>query len=146
MLAGNVNHERIEQFHKLSQWLCDSLTEPLQWANVKVDNQDALTALPECRSGGWLLDTGVIHPKSPGLLHDLLDLRSEPVVEWRALTVRLMDTLAAKVRSLLDKIYSPISTWQHPSRAVRSAGRKIARQFRRDMSPPIRTKFEGTIF
>ena len=75
MLAGNVNHERIVQFHKLSQWLCDSLTEPLQWANVKVDNQDALTALPECRNGGWLLDTGVIHPKSPGLLHDLLDLR-----------------------------------------------------------------------
>ena len=146
LLTGNGNHEKIVPFHKLSQWLCYSLIEPLQWANAEVDNQNALTALPEYRNGGLLLDTGVIRPKSPDLLNDLLDLRSEAVVEWRALTVSLIDAVAPKVRSLLDKNAVQLPLGSILQGGTWSAGRKIARQIRRDMSPPIRINFEGTIF
>ncbi len=55
-------------FHKLSQWLTYSLLEPFEWAGVKVRHLEALTALPEYRNGGLLLDSGVIVPKDPALL------------------------------------------------------------------------------
>ena len=83
-------------FHKLSQWLTYSLLEPFEWAGVQVRGLDALTGLPEYRNGGLLLDTGVLRLRdagagraTPGQVGD------ELIVEWRALTVALLDELAA---------------------------------------------------
>src|SRR5262249_16825505 len=90
-------------FHKLSQWLTYSLFEPFEWAGVKVVERDALTALPEYRNGGLLLDTGVIVPRDPQLLRKTWQARDEPVVEWRALTIALIDEMAPLVRRALGR-------------------------------------------
>src|SRR5690606_19321221 len=52
-------------FHKLSQWLAYSLLEPFDWAGIPVQESDALTALPEYRNGGLLIDTGVLRLLDP---------------------------------------------------------------------------------
>ena len=87
--GDNTNH--IVPFHKLSQWLSYSLIEPLRWGGIDVTEVDGLTGLPEYRNGGLLIDCGVIEPVQPVLLSQRLDLASEAVVEWRALTVFLLD-------------------------------------------------------
>jgi hypothetical protein len=85
-------------FHKLSQWMSYSLLEPLQWAGVQVTGLDALTGLPEYRNGGLLLDAGVIVPRSPRLLARTWKPGDEFIIEWRALTVALLDEVAVLVR------------------------------------------------
>ena len=90
-------------FHKLSQWLTYSLLEPFEWAGVRVQGLDDLTALPEYRNGGLLLDTGVIRAREPDFLEREWRVDAEPVVEWRALTVALLDELAPLVRADLGR-------------------------------------------
>ena len=90
-------------FHKLSQWLSYSLLEPLAWAGLTVTGLDALTGLPEYRNGGLLLDGGLIVPRDARLLQRTWTPRDEPIVEWRALTVSLIDELAPKVRARLGQ-------------------------------------------
>jgi len=38
-------------FHKLTQWLCYSLLQVLKYANMIVEGEHLLTALPEYRNG-----------------------------------------------------------------------------------------------
>ena len=90
-------------FHKLSQWLSYSLLEPLHSAGFEVDALDALTALPEYRNGGLLIDGGVHRaarsaPAGPALAHRV----TSSIVEWRALTVSLIDELAPLIRHRLQ--------------------------------------------
>ena len=47
---------------------------------------DGLTALPEYRNGGLLVDTGVIRPRAPIDPARPHEVASEFIVEWRALT------------------------------------------------------------
>ncbi|MEZ0214470.1 MAG: DUF1688 family protein, partial [Xanthobacteraceae bacterium] len=59
-------------FHKLSQWLTYSLIEPFEAAGFAVTGLDELTALPEYRNGGLLIDLGLIRPRvplEPGVRH-----------------------------------------------------------------------------
>ena len=56
-------------FHKLSQWLCYSIMEPMeQILDIKFTETDSLTALPEYRNAGLLLDHGVLQLRDPSLL------------------------------------------------------------------------------
>ena len=133
-------------FHKLSQWLTYSLLEPIEAAGVEVVEIDALTALPEYRNGGLLIDHGVIWPRRTIDPAEAFEVGSELIVEWRALTVTLMDQLLAPVRARLglgDAFKLPHllqgGTW--------SAGRKIARTLRLpDGPPPIAVAADGTVF
>jgi hypothetical protein len=139
-----VPGDGIVPFHKLSQWLAYSLIEPLEAAGRRIDGLDALTGLPEYRNGGLLLDTGVLVPKHETTGTWPAD--SELVVEWRALTVALLDEIAPAVRQLLglDATAFPLAkvlqggTW--------TAGRRIARERRPDGSPPILVASDGTVF
>jgi hypothetical protein len=88
-------------FHKLSQWLSYSLVEPIESAGLQVVELDALTGLPEYRNGGLLVDAGAIRPKQSRLLRDTFKPGDEPIVEWRALTVALLDKVADHVRGHL---------------------------------------------
>ena len=137
---------KIVPFHKLSQWLCYSLIEPFAWAGLTVTNQNALTALPEYRNGGLLLDTGVIRLKNPDLFSKPLALRSEAVVEWRAMTVSLIDVVAENVRKILGRSPDQLPLGSILQGGTWSAGRKIAGQNRSDLSPPIKLEIDGTIF
>ncbi len=133
-------------FHKLSQWLTYSLIEPLQAAGIAITDLDGLTGLPEYRNGGLLVDLGVLCPKHTAILTDIHDVGAEVVVEWRALTVALLDPLADAVRGELglDRDGFPLAkvleggTW--------SAGRRIAAERRPDGAPPIRVRSDGTVF
>lgn len=51
------------------------------------------TGLPEYRNGGLLVDFGVLVPKDSKILTDEFDPSSEVIIEWRALTVALLDEI-----------------------------------------------------
>jgi hypothetical protein len=130
-------------FHKLTQWLAYSLFEPFEWAGVTVTQPDALTALPEYRNGGLLLDTGVIALRDPSAVTKAWQVGSELVVEWRALTIALIDELAPRVRARLGAPDLPLAcvleggTWM--------AGRNLAEALR-DGAPPLTIDSDGTVF
>jgi hypothetical protein len=132
--------------HKLSQWLSYSLIEPLQRAGLEVTNIDGLTGLAEYRNGGLFVDTGVLVLRDPGDAEREHDVASTLVVEWRALTVALLDRLADLLRQRvgLDPVSLPLAkilqggTW--------SAGRATAFARRPDGSPPIKIVSDGTVF
>jgi hypothetical protein len=133
-------------FHKLSQWLAYSLVEPLQAAGLRVIELDGLTGLAEYRNGGLFIDCGVIEPRDPSLLRRPLEALSEPVVEWRALTVALLDWLAVQVRERLGK-----SPQEFPLTCVLeggswAAGREIALERRPDGAAPLAVLSDGTLF
>jgi hypothetical protein len=133
-------------FHKLCQWLAYSLVEPLQEAGLHVSGLDGLTGLAEYRNGGLFLDCGVIEPRDPSLLHRPLDALSEPVVEWRALTVTLLDRLAVLVRERLGMDASGFPLAKVLEGGSWAAGREIAFERRKDGSPPLTIVSDGTLF
>jgi hypothetical protein len=133
-------------FHKLCQWLTYSLIEPLQAGGLRVVELDGLTGLAEYRNGGLFLDCGVIAPRDPDLLKYPLDALSEPVVEWRALTVTLLDRLAVLVRERLGKSAHDFPLVKVLEGGSWAAGREIAFERRRDGSPPLAVVSDGTLF
>jgi hypothetical protein len=132
--------------HKLSQWLSYSLIEPLLEAGIAVTDIDGLTGLAEYRNGGLFIDAGVLALRDPDAARAPLPVESEPVVEWRALTLALLDTLLPLVRAHLG-----VSEHDFPLGALLeggtwAAGRKIAREKRADGSPPLTIISDGTVF
>jgi hypothetical protein len=142
--------DHVVPFHKLSQWLTYSLLEPFESAGLKVERLDALTALPEYRNGGLLVDLGVIRPRAAidrQVGHQVQhEVASEFIVEWRALTVALMDPLLDLVRAQLGRDAS--FTMPHMLQGgTWAAGRKIARELRPPDGPsPIPVAADGTVF
>jgi len=133
-------------FHKLSQWLTYSLIEPIIAAGIPVTGMDELTGLAEYRNGGLLLDLGLITPKHDAVLTQIHSPDSLIIVEWRALTVALLDLVPAPVRDLLG-----LSTQEYPLAKILEggtwrAGRRIAREKRADGSPPLGLVSDGTVF
>jgi hypothetical protein len=130
-------------FHKLSQWLSYSLLEPFEWAGVQVTDLDELTALPEYRNGGLLIDGGVLVPRDASFASRSYRPEDEWIVEWRALTVALLDEMAPLVRESLQRPDLPLAcileggTW--------AAGRALAAE-RRGGSPPVTVESDGTVF
>ena len=132
--------------HKLSQWLAYSLIEPLQAAGIRVTDIDGLTGLAEYRNGGLFVDTGVLAFRNPEAAQHEHDVASPLVVEWRALTVALLDRVAdgLRLRLGLDASSMPLAkileggTW--------AAGRLLARERRADASPPVKIISDGTVF
>jgi hypothetical protein len=132
--------------HKLSQWLAYSLIEPLQDAGIEVIDLDALTALAEYRNGGLLIDSGVLTPRHAAVLGEAHAADSEIVVEWRALTVALIDQLADLVRAGLGLTSEQLPLAKILQGGTWSAGRTLARQLRADGSPPLSVISDGTLF
>lgn len=132
-------------FHKLSQWLTYSLLEPFQWAGIEVVGLDELTGLPEYRNGGLLLDTGVLRLRDARWSAQAWSPGHELIVEWRGLTVALLDELAPLVREQLgvDSTAMPLAcvleggTW--------AAGRVTAQRLRNGL-PPLTIDSDGTVF
>ena len=133
-------------FHKLSQWLSYSLIEPLQEAGYTVSDVNGLTGLAEYRNGGLFVDANVIALRDPAKAMQSNAVDSPLVVEWRALTIALLDKIAPLVRAELgvDEMKFPLGcvleggTW--------AAGRVLAREKRADAGPPIRVVSDGTVF
>ncbi|MEA2841354.1 MAG: hypothetical protein QOF41_2684 [Methylobacteriaceae bacterium] len=133
-------------FHKLSQWLAYSLIEPLQAAGVRVTDIDALTGLPEYRNGGLFIDLGALVPTEPSALDRTHTVDSLFIVEWRALTVALLDDIAERVRARLELDASRLPLACVLEGGTWAAGRRIARKKRADGSPPLKIASDGTVF
>ncbi|MEM8611709.1 MAG: URC4/urg3 family protein [Cyanobacteria bacterium P01_H01_bin.105] len=133
-------------FHKLSQWLTYSLVEPLSAAGITVTNLDALTGLAEYRNGGLCVDLGLMVPKHPEVTAQPHLPGSAVVVEWRALTVVMLDLIGERVRQLLHKSAEELPLIKVLEGGTWAAGRRIAKQLRPSGMPPIAIKSDGTVF
>ena len=133
-------------FHKLCQWLTYSLIEPLAASGVPMRDVSSLTGLAEYRNGGLFIDGGVLEPRDQAARAVAHPPGAELVVEWRALTVALLDRLAPLVRRELgvDDANLPLAglleggTW--------AAGRMLAKMAREGGGPPVRLVSDGTVF
>jgi hypothetical protein len=132
--------------HKLSQWLAYSLIEPLEEAGVRVVEIDGLTGLAEYRNGGLMIDTGVIEPRDPGLKTRRLRVDDEVVVEWRALTVALLDRMAEALRQRLGLDAKALPLARVLEGGTWAAGRRIALERRGSGNPPLTIESDGTVF
>jgi hypothetical protein len=133
-------------FHKLSQWLSYSLVEPLEGAGLKVTTLDELTGLPEYRNGGLLVDAGALRPKQKVLLEKAFAAGDEPIVEWRALTVALLDRIAQHVRGHLGFDAERLPLVKVLEAGTWFAGRVLAAERRPGGGPPIAVVSDGTVF
>ncbi|MEA2847751.1 MAG: hypothetical protein QOG78_3032 [Rhodospirillaceae bacterium] len=133
-------------FHKLSQWLSYSLVEPLEGAGLKVVELDQLTGLPEYRNGGLLVDAGALRPKQRMLLEKTFAAGDEPIVEWRALTVALLDRIAQHVRVHLGLDAARLPLVKVLEAGTWFAGRRLAAERRPGGGPPIAVESDGTVF
>jgi hypothetical protein len=132
-------------FHKLSQWLAYSLLEPFEWAGVKVTALDSLTGLPEYRNGGLLIDGGVIKPRSAASLARTWQVSDEFIIEWRALTVSLLDELAPLVRTRLGRTAEQMPLACVLEGGTWATGRLLAQELRGG-APPLTISSDGTVF
>ena len=131
-------------FHKLSQWLTYSLVETLLRSGIEVSGVERLTGLPEYRNGGLLYEMGVLTLRDPSLASDQHQPESQLIVEWRALTVSLLDEVADRVRVLLERPELKLAeileggTW--------AAGRVLAFARTPAGTPPLHLESDGTVF
>lgn len=147
----------IAPFHKLTQWLAYSLTVPfmrvldMQWKNLEKG-----TGLPEYRNGGLFVDLGVLKLKEEALKagqaasqKDLprYEATSDVIVEWRAMTVALLDKLHELIGAHFASQGVKLSMPQMLEAGSWKAGRELAAKFRPETkSSPILIEGDGTLF
>jgi hypothetical protein len=146
----------IQPFHKLTQWLTYSLMVPFQRVLHKQwINADSLTALPEYRNGGLFVDLGVLSLKKETLDRGLkasggelplFDAGDDVIVEWRAMTLVLIDILYTKVQSRMGEGVQ-LTMAQLLEAGTWKSGREVAAQRRPETkSSPILINGDGTLF
>jgi hypothetical protein len=133
-------------FHKLSQWMSYSLMEPMIEYGINIIDLDEMTGLPEYRNGGLLLDTKLIELREPALAEKEHSPDSALIIEWRALTVTLLDQIGDEVRRLLNKNKNELPLVKILEGGTWHAGRRIAAKLRTDGGPPLKIKSDGTVF
>ncbi|KAL2754830.1 hypothetical protein ACRALDRAFT_2106904 [Sodiomyces alcalophilus JCM 7366] len=162
--------ESILPFHKLSQWLCYSLMQPLQsLLRVHFAGAELLTGLPEYRNGGLFIDTGVLTLKPADTERGLRNYAAycertgvrgvevapmfEPsddvIVEWRGATVGLLDKLLVEVnRHLAPELAgNELTLAQLLEAGSWKGGREIAEVSRPNTrEAPILIDSDGTLF
>ena len=147
--------EYIQPFHKLTQWLTYSLMVPFQRVlNLEWINAEHLTALPEYRNGGLFVDLGALSLKQEALDRGLqasqgslpqFEAGDDVIVEWRAMTLVLIDKLYGMVLSRLGGVH--LSMAQLLEAGTWKSGREIAAKQRPETkSSPIVIKSDGTVF
>jgi hypothetical protein len=138
--------ESLIPFHKLSQWLCYSILDAFIAGGYQVTNVDKLTGLPEYRNGGLFVDLELIGLKNKSYESCGLTPDMTVTIEWRALTVTLLDELASQLQKKMN-----LSPEQLPLAKVLEggswwAGRKIAAEKRKNATPPFKINSDGTVF
>ncbi|KKK21962.1 hypothetical protein P175DRAFT_0442671 [Aspergillus ochraceoroseus IBT 24754] len=147
----------IQPFHKLTQWLAYSLKVPferllsLSWTNAELG-----TGLPEYRNGGLFVDMGVLTLKPEAMEKGLRISRSalpcfgagdDEIVEWRAMTVALLDELHQRILSSARFGDVRLSLPQVLEAGSWKAGRELAAAKRPETkSSPILNSGDGTLF
>jgi len=147
LLANDVAAGDLVPFHKLTQWLTYSLIDVLQHSlHLKTTGAEKLTCLAEYRNGGLFVDTGVLTLKDSQWLNAEVNVGTELVVEWRALTVVLADKVADELRKRMGKTADTLSLSQVLEGGTWRAGRELAKKARPDGTPPLRIRSDGMVF
>jgi hypothetical protein len=146
LLGARDSQESLVAFHKLSQWMSYSLMEPLIESGIPIENLDEMTGLPEYRNGGLILDLKLIELRDEQQALRQHSPESELILEWRALTVTLLDLIGNEVRTLLGKTTEELPLVKILEGGTWHAGRKIAATLRSDGGPPLNLKSDGTVF
>jgi hypothetical protein len=139
-IAGRV------PLHKLSQWLTYSLFEPLERAGVSIAAAAELTGLAEYRNGGLFVDGGVLVPRHDAVLREEHEVSSDAVIEWRALTLALLDRTAERVRGILGLSADELPLAKVLEGGTWRSGRELAAERRPGGGPPLRVRSDGTVF
>lgn len=152
---------KLVPFHKLSQWLTYSLMEPInQLMNIKIVDADKMTGLAEYRNGGLFVDLDIMKLNSVAYENGIAKAKelgtdsevpifspdSQVIVEWRALTVSLIDRLAESIRCRLSVSADELPLPKLLEAGTWKAGREIAKQLRATGGPPIAIISDGTLF
>jgi len=161
--------ETIVPFHKLTQWLCYSLMQPMtRLMHIHFAGSELMTGLPEYRNGGLFIDTGVLTLKKADsdrglkIYHEhaaslgkrgmevvpMFAPDDDVIVEWRAVTIGFLDLLLEEVNDKLglfgaEKLTLPqmleAGSWK--------GGRELAEVSRPNTKePPIMILSDGTVF
>ncbi len=129
-------------FHLPQQRLAHALLEPFAWSGVQVRGIERLTALPGLDAGGLLLDTGVLQLRDPAAPRQAWHPGDEIVVEWRALTLALLDELAPMVHRARGHGHGGPLAGLLP--AIDAAGAALARE-RRGGAPALSVDAGGLL-
>merc|ERR1711991_1237922 len=127
-------------FHKLIQWLLYSLIDLFNKFKINTVNTELLTALPEYRNGGMIIDMEIVELKDKNLLKINHSLNSDIIIEWRCLTIVIIDMLKKKINKKMNKDFHlgqilEGGTW--------SLGRELS--LKRRGLPPLLILSNGTI-
>jgi len=133
-------------FHKLSQWLTYSLIEPILEAGIEVSGVEKLTGLAEYRNGGLLLDKQLITLKDKSNLEKSHLANSDLIIEWRALTIVLLDKIADNIRNKLNMTEAELPLAKVLEGGTWWAGRIVAQEKRAKGEPPLKLDSDGTVF
>lgn len=135
--GSSSEFEALLPFHKLSQWLTYSLLESFEFAGIEVVETEGLTGLAEYRNGGLMLDSGLITLKNPSMATQVWPVDSELILEWRGLTVALLDLIGRELGLALPRVLEGGTWW---------AGRRLAEKARPGGGPPFQIASDGTVF
>lgn len=103
--------------------------------------------LAEYRNGGLFVDTDVLVPRKPDeVFGKKLKVTDERVVEWRALTVSLLDKTALEIWDRLGQSEETMPMGQILEGGTWRAGREIASEKRPGGVPPIEIDSSGDVF
>lgn len=133
-------------FHKLSQWISYSLIETLANNGFNVTGVEALTGLAEYRNGGLMLDSGLIRLRDPIWAETAWSPASDIIIEWRALTICLLDKIAEQITQALNTTAEQFPLAKVLEGGTWAAGRKLALQKRQNLTPPLHIISDATVF
>lgn len=145
-LAQANTIQALVPFHKLSQWMTYSLIEPIVEAGFNVTGVDELTGLAEYRNGGLLIDSGLLTVKDKMSLAESWSPDSDLVIEWRALTVYLLDQIGCRIQQALGRTSQDFPLAKVLEGGTWWAGRFLAQEKRPGGEPPLKIKSDGTVF
>ncbi|CAH0040723.1 unnamed protein product [Clonostachys solani] len=162
--------ESILPFHKLTQWLAYSVMQPMQsLLKMHFAGTELLTGLPEYRNGGLFVDMGLLTLKkddterglqnysdhcrrtgSKGIeVAPMFEPSDDVIVEWRGVTIGLLDQLCVEVNRALKKELAgqELTLAQLLEAGSWKGGRELAEINRPNTKePPILIDTDGTVF
>ncbi len=115
-------------------------------AGFEIVDLHEMTGLAEYRNGGLFIDSGLLSLRMATMAKVELEPSSDAIIEWRALTIRLLDEIAPHVRLQLRKTEKDFPLVKMLEGGTWWAGRAIAKEKREGGVPPLKIKSDGTVF
>jgi hypothetical protein len=113
---------------------------------IEFNGLEKMTGLAEYRNGGLFIDMGVLEFKKP-VEKPKFNVFDDEVVEWRGLTVGLLDIVGKQVCDRLKMSAKELPLVKVLEAGTWKAGREIAAKLRPDTKgPPIEIISDGTVF